>query len=85
MIDQVKAYKPPHLVPANDVRALLGVLQWGGDGASKAILTTTSGFAPRVLRDPSIARAIPSQLELVDGKMLLARLEEIAQKTGGQA
>jgi len=27
VIDQVKAYKPGHLVGANDVRALLGALQ----------------------------------------------------------
>ena len=33
IIDQVKAYKPGHLVKANDVRALMGVLQ--NDGASK--------------------------------------------------
>jgi restriction system protein len=59
VIDQVKAYKPGHLVTANDVRALLGVLQ--EDGASKGFLTTTSDFAP------------------LDGKTLLARLEELAR------
>src|SRR5947207_1074260 len=52
VIDQVKAYKPPHLVDANDVRALMGVLQ--GDGASKGFLTTTSDFAPRISVDPLI-------------------------------
>jgi restriction system protein len=31
VIDRVKAYKPDHLVTADDVRALMGVLQ--GDGA----------------------------------------------------
>ena len=44
VIDQVKAYGPNHLVTANDVRALLGVLH--GDKASKGFLTTTSDFAP---------------------------------------
>ncbi|MDB5322468.1 MAG: hypothetical protein JWN40_4099 [Phycisphaerales bacterium] len=34
VIDQVKAYKPDHLVTANDVRALLGVLQ-GGQGVKR--------------------------------------------------
>ena len=43
VIDQVKAYKPDHLVTADDVRALMGVLQ--GDSASKGFLTTTSDFA----------------------------------------
>ena len=38
IIDQVKAYKPGHLVTANDVRALMGVLH--NDGASKGFLTT---------------------------------------------
>jgi restriction system protein len=40
VIDQVKAYKPPHLVTGEEVSALIGVLQ--GDGASKGFLTTTS-------------------------------------------
>jgi restriction system protein len=78
VIDQVKAYKPPHLVPANDVRALMGVLQ--GDGASKGCLTTTSDFAPMIKTDPLIVPFIPSRLELVNGRELFARLEELAQK-----
>jgi restriction system protein len=41
VIDQVKAYRPGHLVTADDVRALVGVLQ--GDGASKGFLTTRAG------------------------------------------
>jgi restriction system protein len=49
IIDQVKAYKPGHLVTADDVRALLGVLD--ADGASKGFLTTTSDFAPRLPED----------------------------------
>jgi restriction system protein len=46
VIDQVKAYRPGHLVTAEDVRALAGVLHV--DGASKGFLTTTSDFAPRL-------------------------------------
>lgn len=49
IIDQVKAYKPGHLVDADDVRALMGILPT--DGASKACLTTTSGFAPQLKAD----------------------------------
>jgi restriction system protein len=78
VIDQVKAYKPGHLVTADDVRALLGVLP--GDGASKGFLTTTSDFAPRLRTDPLIAPFIPSRLGLIDGRTLLARLEELAAK-----
>ncbi len=78
IIDQVKAYKPSHLVTANDVRALFGVLQ--GDGASKGVLTTTSDFAPRIKTDPFIAPWIPSRLELINGKTLFERLQQIAGK-----
>jgi restriction system protein len=78
VIDQVKAFKPTHLVTANDVRALIGVLH--GDGASKAFLTTTSDFAPMLKTDPLITPFMPARLELVNGKALLARLDELAQK-----
>ncbi len=44
--DQVKAYRPTHLVTAEEVRALMGVLH--ADRASKGLLTTTSDFAPRL-------------------------------------
>jgi restriction system protein len=77
VIDQVKAYKPGHLVTADDVRALVGVLH--GDGASKGFLTTTSDFAPWLRKDPIITPLIPSRLGLIDGKALLARLEELAR------
>jgi restriction system protein len=80
VIEQVKAYKPSHLVGANDVRALMGVLQ--GDGASKACLSTTSDFAPMIRTDPFIVPFIPSRLELVNGTALFARLEELAAKQG---
>jgi len=77
VIDQVKAYKPGHLVDANDVRALIGVLH--GDGASKGFLTTTSDFAPKLRDDPLIIPFIPSRLELVNGEQLTARLIELAK------
>ncbi|MEP6919615.1 MAG: restriction endonuclease [bacterium] len=75
IIDQVKAFSPDHLVTANDVRALMGVLQ--GDGASKGFVTTTSNFAPRLQGDPLIAPYIPSRLELINGKALLKRLSDL--------
>jgi restriction system protein len=78
VIDQVKAYKPSHLVTANDVRALIGVLH--GDGAAKACLSTTSDFAPMIKKDPTIVQYIPSRLDLVNGAALFAKLEEIAAK-----
>ena len=80
VIESVKAYKPPRLVDANDVQALIGVLH--GDGASKACLSTTSDFAPMIRTDPFIVPFIPSRLELVNGTALFARLEELAAKQG---
>lgn len=78
VIDQVKAYKPNHLVTANDVRALIGVLH--GDKASKAFLTTTSDFAPKLPTDPLVTEFIPSRLELINGEKLLKRLFELRSK-----
>ncbi|GAB6906647.1 hypothetical protein JCM12296A_24830 [Desulfosarcina cetonica] len=75
IIDQVKAYKPGHLVTANDVRALMGVLH--GDGASKGFLTTTSDFAPKIKDDPLITPFIPSRLQLINGTSLFKRLEDL--------
>lgn len=78
VIDQVKAYAPDHLVTANDVRALAGVLQT--DGASKGFLTTTSDFAPRIKTDPLITPLMPSRIELINGEALIKRLKELESK-----
>jgi restriction system protein len=42
IIDQVKAYKPGHVVTADEIRSTLGVLH--GEDTNKAIVTTTSRF-----------------------------------------
>ena len=78
IIDQVKAYKPGHLVTADDVRALLGVLH--ADVASKGFVTTTSDFAPRLRDDILLQPFMPSRLGLVNGEELFARLKELALK-----
>jgi restriction system protein len=72
-IDQVKAYKPGHIVTADEVRALAGVLFLEKD-ASKAIFTTTSTFAPRIEEDKLLKPLFPTRLELVDKEKLIARL-----------
>jgi restriction system protein len=79
IIDQVKAFKPSHRVTANDVRALIGILQT--DTASKAVLTTTSDFTPRISIDPTIIHFVPARLELVNGTMLMERLRKLARKS----
>ena len=77
IIDQVKAYKPGHLVTADEVRALMGVL--GSErGVSKGILTTTSDFAPKLLDDDLIRPLVPDRLQLFNGDELLDRLKRIA-------
>ena len=60
VIDQVKAYTPPRLVTANDVRALVGVLEM--DGAAKGFLSTTSDFAPKIRSDALLKKVIPSRI-----------------------
>jgi restriction system protein len=77
IIDQVKAYRPGNLVSANDVRALLGVLQ-ADRNATKGLVTTTSDFAPKIETDPFIAPFMPHRLELVNGAQLLQRLTDIS-------
>ncbi len=79
VIDQVKAYKPGHLVTANDVRALLGVLS-NDRNASKGYVTTTSDFAPMVATDPSVAPNVPYRLELINGVKLIDRICRVSKK-----
>ena len=67
-----------HLVTADDARALYGVLML--DGAAKGFLTTTSDFAPLLTKDALLGPVIPSRIELINGKRLLARLEELSGK-----
>jgi restriction system protein len=76
VIEQVKAYTPPRLVTANDVRALVGVLEL--DGAAKGFLSTTSDFAPKISTDALLKKVIPSRIQLINGTELFARLEELA-------
>jgi restriction system protein len=80
-LDSIKRYGPGHLVTADDVRALLGVLH-GDLNATKGIVTTSSDFAPKILEDPAIAAQIPYRLELVNGVELVKRLDA-ARRIGG--
>ena len=57
----------------------MGVLH--GDSASKGFLTTTSDFAPRLRQDPLITPFMPARLDLINGSMLLGRLQNLAGLT----
>ena len=82
IVDQVKAYNPNHLVTANDVRALAGVISME-QNVSKGIITTTSDFAPKVREDNLIKPLLPYRLELRSKKELLPWLQDIV-KNGNQ-
>lgn len=76
-IDQVKAYKPGHLVTAEEVRAL-GFVLLADTSANKGIVTTTSDFAPRIADDPYIKSYVPNRIELINGKQLVNRLRNLS-------
>ena len=81
IIDQMKAYGPGNLVPASDVRDLLGALAMH-PSASKGIVTTTSDFAPGVYADPEIQRLLPTRLDLRPGPQLIEWMSQIQNKRG---
>jgi len=76
IIDQVKAHKHSNPVTANDVRALLGVLQ-ADHSATKGVVTTTADFAPKISEDVLIKPFIPFRLELINGKQLIKLLSDL--------
>jgi len=77
-IDQVKAYRPGHLVTAEEVRAL-GHVMHADQRANKGVVTTTSDFAPKISDDPLIKPFLPTRIELINGQELLARLVALGQ------
>ena len=75
--DQVKAYRPGHVVTAEEVRAMVGVLNLEPN-VSKGLVTTTSAFAPGIEQDQNIARLMPYRLELKGRQALLEWLTKVA-------
>lgn len=76
IFDQVKAYSPGHVVTANDVRAMLGVLT-ADPNVSKGVVTTTSTFAPGIYKDPGLTGLMPYRLELRPRDALIAWLAAV--------
>ena len=76
ILDQIKAYKQGHLVTADEVRSMLGVLE-AEKNASKGLVTTTSSFAPGIEKDPRLSAFMPYRLELKDGQRLRTWLSEL--------
>lgn len=78
-IEQIKAYKPGHLVTHNDIRAMLGVLS-SEPNVSKCLVTTTSDFQPNVLKSEQFKKFIPNRLELKNGEQTIDWLKKIDPK-----
>ena len=78
IFDQVKAYKPGHVVTAEEVRAMIGVVT-GAQNVSKGVVTTTSEFAPRLTEDEYIKPLIPYRLELKPRDILLPWLDDVSR------
>lgn len=78
--DQMKAYKPGRVVTADEVRSMLGILH---GNVSKGVVTTTSTFAPELMKDKAIAQHVPFRLELKDRNDLFAWLEALAKRERG--
>jgi restriction system protein len=55
---------------------MLGVLQTDPN-VSKALVTTTSDFAPGIAQDSGLAQFMPFRLELKNGKQLLQWLKNL--------
>ena len=66
-----------NLVTHDDVRAIFGVLHLNPN-ASKAIITTTSDFQPRIMTSDEFQAVMPHRLELRNGTKLREWLKEIA-------
>ena len=72
IVESVKRYTPGHLVTAEEVDALIGVMNKQPQ-TSKGVISTTWEFAPKIMDDPDIARLVPTRLELVNGTALVER------------
>jgi restriction system protein len=73
IVDQVKAYSRGHVVTADQVLTMVGVLE-RDQNVSKGVVTTTSVFAPGIEKDEALKRLMPYRLELVNGSELIERL-----------
>lgn len=78
IVEQVKAYKPGHLVTLPDVDAMLGVLS-RSQNISKGVVTTTSDFAPGIYTNDEIKRLMPYRLELKTRDKLVKELLKLAE------
>ena len=74
LLDQVKSYAPDHLVGPDEIREIAGVLH-REQGATKGLITTTSGFSPGAQEE---AEYLYPRLELKPREKLLPWLASVA-------
>ncbi|MGA2620869.1 MAG: restriction endonuclease [Thermoguttaceae bacterium] len=73
LLDQVKSYAPDHLVGPDEIREMAGVLH-REQGATKGLITTTSGFTPGAVEE---AQYLFPRLELKPRDKLLPWLASV--------
>lgn len=78
ILSSMKRYAPDNLVTRAHVHEMLGVVS-ADLGATKGIIATTSDFAPQLLTDAGLAKAIPYRLQLLNGVELQGWLKELAR------
>jgi restriction system protein len=79
ILGSMKRYAPDNLVTRAHVHEMFGVVN-SDLGATKGIIATTSDFAPQLLSDPGLAKAIPYRLQLMNGSQLQDWLKELIKK-----
>ena len=78
ILGSMKRYAPDNLVTRAHVHEMFGVVN-SDLGATKGIIATTSDFAPQLLSDPGLARAIPYRFQLMNGSQLQDWLKELVK------
>jgi len=76
IIDQIKRNRITHVVTADDVRALAGVL-YLDHNVSKGVVTTSGVFAPNIEKDELIQKVLPYRLELRPRDVLIPWLKKL--------
>jgi restriction system protein len=79
ILASMKAYSPNNTVPRSHVDEMLGVLT-RESGGTKALIATTSDFAPDLFAAPGLKELVPGKVELMNGAKLQKWLKTL---TGG--
>jgi len=78
ILASMKAYSPSNTVPRSHVDEMLGVLT-REPGGTKALIATTSDFAPDLFAAPGLKQLVHGKVELMNGAKLQQWLKELIQ------